>query len=351
MTVSDSRTISVALQGGGADGAFGWGALDRILEDQRIDIEALTGTSSGAVNAALAAYGMMDGGREGARALLESFWRELSRAFREHPWSKVSLLRILLTLRRGPLSQRTFMELMGRLASPYRLDPETMDPIRSVIDQHIDFEKLRADSSVKLFVNATDVRTGDVRIFDRSEISLDAICASACIPLLFEPVRIGQEAYWDGGYLGNPPIFPLIYHASTSDILLIRTGPVGAQALPRTPTELLERVFEVTFSSTFVREMRAIELISRLVTEEKIGPDAGVRDIRTHLIGAEKSPDASDSPSKLNPDWESIERNRDRGYEAADRWLAESFHDIGQRTTADLQSLSLASPEITPRRS
>jgi NTE family protein len=251
-----TKTVNLALQGGGSHGAFAWGVLDRLLEDGRIKIEGISATSAGAMNATVLAYGLAEGGTEGARSALAFFWRNIAEAARTSPLQPSPLDRLLHNhwLDFSPAFQ--MLDLMTRVFSPYQLNPLNINPLRDVLVQSVDFEQLRRCSSAKLFLSATNVRTGKVKIFNTSEITPDAVLASACLPFLFQAVEIDGEAYWDGGYMGNPAIFPLIYECVSTDVVIVHINPLARPDVPRTSGEIMNRINEISFNSSLMREAR-----------------------------------------------------------------------------------------------
>ncbi len=331
-----SRTIGLAIQGNGAHGAFTWGVLDRLLEEEQLGVEGISGTSSGAVNGALVAYGLTLGGPEAARERLETFWRNIAEAChrRRRPWFSLSLL--LQPERRNLSSTGVFYQLMSRLLLPYDFDPATMNPLRRVVTETIDFERLRQGEAIKLFINATNVRSSRIKVFGNSEITPDAICASACLPFLFKPVEIDGEHYWDGGYLGNPAIFPLIYGSNASDIVLVQASPISIPEPPRTAGEILERINEISFTATLMREMRAVSYVTELLNSGQVKRRAGMRQIRIHMIEADQRLDALGTTSKFNADWPFLQGLHQLGRKTCDDWLAKNLQHIGLRSTLDI---------------
>jgi len=250
---SQVRTINLALQGGGAHGAFTWGVLDRLLDEKQLAFEGVSATSAGAMNAAAFAYGFAVGGREGARKALADYWKRVSEAARLGPLQPTIVDRMLGDHK---LSWTPVFSLIGfvtRMLSPYQFNPANYNPLREVVEQSIDFEVLqRPDSPVKLFLSATNVRTGKVKIFAGNEISADAVMASACLPTMFHAVEIDGEAYWDGGYMGNPAIFPLIYNCESADIVIVHINPLFRNEVPRSADDILNRINEISFNSSLM---------------------------------------------------------------------------------------------------
>jgi NTE family protein len=332
------KPIDLALQGGGAHGAFTWGVLDKLLDDGRVEIEAISGTSAGAMNAAVLADGMVKGGREGAREALVEFWGAVSRAARASPIQR-SFWDVVtgnwgLDYSPGYL----FVDLLSRLASPYELNPLNMNPLRNLVAQQVDFDRVRRCDRIKLFVSATNVKTGRVKVFNHEELSLDAIMASACLPFLFQAVEIDGEAYWDGGYMGNPVLFPFIYKCVTRDIVIVQINPLERDRMPTTAREILNRVNEITFNASLMKEFRAIEFVSRLLDEGSLDHKRYKR-MLIHLIEGEDQLEPLGASSKLNAEWAFLRHLHDIGREAASDWLNRSYDKIGTQSTADLRSL------------
>jgi len=246
---SSAKSINLALQGGGAHGAFAWGAIDSILEDRRIEIEAISATSAGAMNAVVLADALTDGDREHARERLAAFWKAIADAGQQY--SPVKPMRDIFG-RAMPIEQSPFywmFDAMTRLFSPYQLNPFNFNPLRQVLEKHVDFEKLRGTQGVHVHLCATNVETGKVRIFNRGEITADAVLASACLPFLFQTIEIDGAHYWDGGYIGNPAIFPLIYGSQSRDVVLVHINPIVRHGVPKTAPEILNRINEISFNS------------------------------------------------------------------------------------------------------
>jgi NTE family protein len=330
------KTINLALQGGGAHGAFSWGALDRLLEDERVAFDGISATSAGAMNAAVLASGLTNGGRSGAKAALEQFWRRVSRMGTFSPMRPTIFDRLIQdhAMRYSPAAMA--FDLMTRLMSPYQFNPLNVNPLRAVLAETIDFEQLRHSCAVKLFLCATNVRSGKVKIFDNEQLSVDAVLASSCLPFLFHAVEIDGEAYWDGGYMGNPAIYPLIYHTTCTDVLIVHINPMCRDEVPRTAADILNRINEVSFNSSLMREMRAIAFVTKLIETGQV-KEGSMQHMLIHEIEAEEFMRTLGAASKMNPDWEFLTWLRDVGREAADAWLKEHFDDIGRRSTIDIR--------------
>ncbi|MDX1903363.1 MAG: patatin-like phospholipase family protein [Thermonemataceae bacterium] len=335
------KTLDLALQGGGSHGAFTWGVLERLLEDERIEIDGISGTSAGAMNATVFTYGMMQGGRQGAIDLLRKFWKRIADE------QKFSLLQPSLfektfgdggKLDYSPMYQ--MLDFYTLMFSPYQFNPLDYNPLESILDYLIDFEELKTYKSSKLFVCATNVLTGRAKVFSGEEISLKAVMASACLPFLFKAVEIDNEFYWDGGYMGNPPIFPLINDTNTSDILLIQINPINIKDLPRTSDEIRDRINTLSFNTSLIHEMRRVNLIQRLL---QLGLDleGKSRKLNIHHINKEDLMAGMSVSSKLNSDWKFLLRLRDYGRMAAEEWLDKNYEKIGVESTCNLKETFL----------
>jgi len=333
------KTVTLALQGGAAHGAFVWGVLDRLLEEERLAIEGVSGTSAGAINAVLLAYGLIDGDRGAARALLARFWKRISEACEDRRWTANMLLRLARSRIRQIARKEALFDLMSRILLPYDFDPVTMDPLRATIAESVDFERLRTSSPMRLFINATNVATNANRIFATADISLDAVCASCCLPYLFDAVEVEGERYWDGGYMGNPTIYPLIYDCASADVVMVLTTPLGPREHPQTSADILTRVSQVSFTSAFMREMRAIAFVTDLIERELVAPEAGLRKIHMHAVAPRTGDPGFNVAQRFNADWGFLTNLRDKGRAAADAWLGHAFAQVGTRSSVDVETL------------
>jgi NTE family protein len=333
-----SRSLNLALQGGGAHGAFTWGVLDRIFEDGRIWVDAISGTSAGAMNAVVAAQGMYDGGGAGARDALERFWRAVSEAGRASPLQRTWLDRLSGTWSLDYSPGYLAVDILNRLASPYEINPLQLNPLRDLVSSLVDFRKVQDCKDMPIYISATNVETGRARVFAREEITVDVVMASACLPFMFHAVTIDGAPYWDGGYMGNPVLFPLIDESPCNDIAIIQINPVVRPGTPRTARDILNRVNEITFNSSLLKDLWTIDLIHRLRMEGKLD-GSGFRDMRIHVIEGRDEMLALGASSKLNTEWEFLTLLRDIGRRAAETWLARHFDDIGERTTVDLRAM------------
>ena len=328
--------VDFALQGGGAHGAFTWGALDRLLEEPWLRIDGISGTSAGAMNAAVLVDGHAKGGADGARAALENFWRRVSNAALLSPLRRTPL-DILLgrwTLDHSPVFLA--MDLMARVFSPYDVGPGGTNPLRDILAESVDFARL-AQASIKLFITTTNVRTGRGRVFRNGEITPDVLLASACLPTLFQAIEIDGEGYWDGGYSGNPTITPLVRECNSKDTVLVQINPVERPGLPRSARDILNRLNEVSFNAVLLKELRMIALL-RQVAQPDNSENAKWADMRIHRISSEVMVELGYS-SKLNAEWEFLCMLRDEGRRAGDAFLSAHHEDLGRRSTFDLDEL------------
>src|SRR5215470_796387 len=328
--------VDLALQGGGAHGAFTWGVLDRLLEEPWLGIDGISGTSAGAMNAAVLVDGFAKGGAGGARAALKNFWRRVSDAARFSPFQR-GPLDILLgrwTLDYSPAF--IAMDLMARLFSPYDLNPRGSNPLRDILAESIHFERL-SKGPIKLFVTATNMRTGQGHVFRNREVTPDVLLPSACLPTVFHAVEIDGEAYWDGGYSGNPTITPLIRECSSRDTILVQINPVERRGVPRGARDILDRLNEVSFNAVLLKELRMIALL-RQVADPGASEGAQWAGMRIHRVASAAMTDLGYS-SKLNAEWGFLSMLRDEGRRAADEFLTAHAADVGQRSSLDIDRL------------
>jgi NTE family protein len=328
--------VDFALQGGGAHGAFTWGALDRLLEEPWLRIDGISGTSAGAMNAAVLVDGHAKDGADGARAALENFWRRVSNAALLSPLRRTPLdiLLVRWTLDHSPVFLA--MDLMARVFSPYDVGPGGTNPLRDILAESVDFARL-AQASIKLFITATNVRIGRGRVFRNDEITPDVLLASACLPTLFQAIEIDGEGYWDGGYSGNPTITPLVQECNSKDTVLVQINPVERPGLPRSARDILNRLNEVSFNAVLLKELRMIALL-RQVAQPDNSENAKWADMRIHRISSDLMVELGYS-SKLNAEWEFLCMLRDEGRRAGDAFLTAHHEDLGRRSTFDLDEL------------
>jgi NTE family protein len=327
--------VNLGLQGGGSHGAFTWGVLDRLLEEPWLTIEGVSGTSAGAMNAAIMADGFAAGGAPGARAALERFWRRVSDAAAFSPFRRgpIDVLLGRWTLDNSPLF--VAMDLAARIFSPYDFGPVS-NPLADILRDSIDFPRL-ARGPVKLFVTATNVRTGRGRVFRNAEISVEALLASACLPTLFQAVEIEGEAYWDGGYSGNPTFTPLVEECESFDIILVPINPIQRPGTPRTARDILNRLNEISFNATLLKELRMVALLRRVAAAA--GTEGGDwAAMRIHYVDNPMMTDLGYS-SKLNAEWAFLTMLRDEGRRAAGAFLDAHGTALGHASSADLDVL------------
>lgn len=333
---TERKPINLALQGGGSHGAFAWGVLDRLLEDERIVIEGIVGTSAGAMNAAVMAHGLSLDGNDGARAALRRFWDAIAEqgavSFMQPSWIDRLAGRGNLDFSPGWI----MLDNLTRMFSPYQLNPANHHPLREILSTQIDFERLRHSGKVKLFVCACNVMTNRLRVFDLGDISVDAVLASACLPSLFQAVEIDGEHYWDGGYLGNPPIFPVIYNCASADVVLIMINPIEIDSPPRSAQAILDRIHTLSLNSSLMREMRAIAFVNRLVAA---GIDDGgrLKAMRIHCVDAEAEMRGLGASSKYNTERRFLEWLFDLGRRHGEAFLAQHFEKIGRESSTSIE--------------
>lgn len=334
----DHRGVNIALQGGGAHGAYTWGVLDRLFEDDRIWIEGISGTSAGAMNAVVAAHGMHENGAEGARAHLAKFWRAVSNAARFSP-----IKRSLFARATGDWSLESspgymWMNFMQRVASPYDLNPLGLDPLRKIVEEFVDFDRVRGVTGMGVFLSATNVQTGRVRVFEKPEITLDAVMASACLPNVYKAVEIDGVPYWDGGYMGNPPLFPFFQGSPSNDIIIVQINPVERKTTPTSASEIQNRLNEITFNSSLLHSLRAIDFVRRMLDAGQLDPEQ-YKYMHMHIISACDRMIDLDASSKLNAEWSFLQHLFEIGRETATEWLDENFDNLGKRSSTNIREM------------
>jgi NTE family protein len=334
-----SKSINLALQGGGAHGAFAWGVIDKFLEDGRIEIEGVSGTSAGSMNAVVLAYGMLKG-KEGAREALHDFWKAISDAgqkyspIKQMPWEQFM---------QGHNLDKAWASEMFKLVthafSPYQLNPTNFNPLRDVLEAEVDFDELDRSQKTKLFLSATNVRTGKVRVFHTHEITSDVVLASACLPYLFQAVEIGGEHYWDGGYMGNPVLYPLFYHTDSRDVLIVHINPIERPGPPTMSNDIFNRINEITFNSSLIKELRSVYFVQKLIDEGWIKEEfkKRLKYVLIHSIRADNALSDLSVSSKFANDWNFLTMLRDRGRASAAQWLADHYDDLGNKSSVDMK--------------
>ena len=336
--MSAPRPVNLALQGGGAHGAFTWGVLDRILEDGRLSIAGVSGTSAGAMNAVALADGYTRAGAEGARAALDHFWRNMSESAKHSPLKRTpfDMLTGYWGLDRSPYYHA--FDMLTRLASPYQMNPMNMNPLRDLVEASIDFDMVRNCTAFALFISATNVETGKVRVFPRAQLTADMVMASACLPHLYQAVEIDGVPYWDGGYMGNPALFPFHGGTASDDIVVVQINPIERKGAPTTPQDIQNRLAEISFNGSLLKELRAIDFVDRLIRQGKLSRDH-YRQMRVHIIENQAELKPLGASSKMNAEWTFLTRLRDMGRDTAARWLDAAVPSIGVRSTVDLQEM------------
>lgn len=338
------RVVNLALQGGGAHGAFTWGVLDRLLEDEQLEIEAITSTGAGSMNAAIVVFGLLEGGRDMAKALLEEFWKKVSALTSFTPkqpgfFSPVQqpnfFDRILGTQDMGLSAGFMAFDFFTKMFSPYQYNMLDINPVRDILAQMVDFDVIADNTERQLFVNATNVRTGKPRVFKTEELTLDKVMASACMPFLFKAVEVDGQQYWDGGYSGNPALFPLFYHSESRDIIIVQATALNKDEAPTTASDILDRANEISFNTNLMHEVRAIEFVNRMLDQHRLD-DKRYCYIRLHRIHAEDLLNDFGGASKLNADWDFLNHVRSIGYQAADDWLDMHRGKLGKSSSIDM---------------
>ena len=332
------RAVSLALQGGGSHGAFQWGVLDRLLEDDRLDIRAVTAASAGAMNAAALITGLEKGGAGAARGQLDLLWREVNQSGGRNVFGDSSIWSAALTpgwLKDTGLWRSA--ETVALSMSPYQFNPFNLNPLKRVLDTAIDFEAVRA-SSIKLFVSATAVRKGRSRVFRTEEITDQVLLASGCLPHLFQAVEIEGEPYWDGGYLANPALWPLFYADTPDDVLLLPLNPFVRDEAPRAAGEIMDRLNEIVFNGPLVAELRAVAFVQDMIAEGRLKATGEDRYRRILMHAIEPGPWLGELSlgSKFDTEWTFLNRLKGLGREAAEQWLEDCFEAVGERSSVDI---------------
>jgi len=333
--IAGQKTVNLALQGVGSHGAFTWGVLDRLLEDERLLFEGISATSAGAVNAVLLAFGLASAGREGARKALGAYWRRLSALTSASIFQPSPFDRFTGSFGLDYSPGYAFVDMLSHFYSPYVLNPTNYNPFKTLLEEVVDFELLRRQQAVKIFLCATNVRSGKVKIFSSDELRADHVVASSCQPLMMHAVEIDGEHYWDGGFMGNPAIFPVIYACRARDIVLVHLTPTERPEFPTTSRAILSRMQEVTFNSTLMREMRAVAFVTKLIDD---GHLIGAKRMLIHSIDGEDVIGNLPNSSKLNGDWDFLQHLFNIGRQRAAEWLKTHFDRLGVETTVDLKS-------------
>jgi NTE family protein len=328
------KVVNLALQGGGSHGAFTWGVLDRLLEEEKLQFEGITGTSAGAVNAVVLADGLAAGGREGAREALRRYWQKVSTLSSRGPLAPSVIDKANPDFGLEHSLGFIFLEPMTYFTSPYQINPFNYNPFKDLLAEAIDFERVRRQTAVELFLCATDVQTAKVKIFPGKDAGVEHVLASTCLPLLMQAVEVDGEFYWDGSYAGNPAIFPLVYECEARDILMVHITPAERPGVPTTSPAIMNRMQEISFNTALIREMRTIAFLNKLIDDGRMG---GGKRMLVHLIEAEDLIRGFSWSSRLNSDWDFLQHLHKMGRARADQWLAANFDRIGIESSVDLQ--------------
>jgi NTE family protein len=331
------------LQGGGAHGAFVWGVLDCLLEDGSLAIDAISATSAGAMNGVVLASGLAEGGNDAARSRLREFWSEVARMERvfSAAWSGLDQIAQAFGLPPQYQPSHAIVHAMTHTLPPQLLNPLNFNPLKSLLLRIIDFERMnRSEQAPRLFLNATNVRTGKIKIFESPSISVDAVLASACLPPFFQAVEVDGEHYWDGGYLGNPAIFPLIYRRRCHDVVIVQITPIRRDELPQTAADVMHRMNEISFNSSLMREMRAIAFTTKLIDDRELDETRHHR-MFMHWIGNDSMMAKLDAMTQIHADWSVLCHLFEEGRKTAREWLARHAEHVGRRSTIDLSEMFL----------
>jgi NTE family protein len=331
------KHVGVALQGGGAHGAFTWGVLDRLLEVDEIVADGMVGTSAGAINAVVCAYGLHVGGKAKAKELLDRLWKDI--ALSGNVMFKPSFMDSLFSS--GDMHNTPgymMFNAMTQFLSPYQMNPANINPLREILNNLVDFEELRRYNKKRLFVCATNVKTNRARVFSNEEMTVDAVLASACLPYLFQAVEIEGEHYWDGGYMGNPPLFPLIENTDIHDLLLVKINSINIEEVPTSARDIQDRITEICFNSSLINEMKLIHYRNELVRKGVDVQDGKLsREIFVHSISAHEALGHMKHSSKMNTSWEFLLDLKQKGRIYAEKWLQEEYHMVGVKSTFDIE--------------
>tara|TARA_B100001123_G_C15310932_1_gene1024315 strand:- start:948 stop:1982 length:1035 start_codon:yes stop_codon:yes gene_type:complete len=335
----NAKTINLALQGGGAHGAYTWGVLDAILEDGRITIEGISGTSAGAMNAVVLADGFERDGVDGARKALRDFWRQVGEQAAFSPIQRTPFDYLFGSWNLDMSPAFLAFDMLSRVASPYDFNPTNVNPLRDLIGGMIDFDRVRKCQAFNLFITATNVHTGRARVFTREELDVDQVMASTCLPQMFQAVEIDGVPYWDGGYMGNPSLWPFFSECQSNDILIVQINPIERNETPKTATEINNRANEITFNASLQRELRAIDFVARLIEDGRLSRSDDYEKMLIHRIYDEDAFIDLNASSKLNAEWSFLEHLFDLGRKSALSWIETNYDAIGERSTVDVRAM------------
>lgn len=336
--MSTKKKMTFALQGGGAHGAFTWGVLDRMLEEESLEVDGLSGTSAGGMNAVAVAQGVAQGGNQGGREMLDLFWKKISDLGKSS--SLTPGLKDRLQGRWTMSSSAGFnaFEFMSRIFSPYEMNPFDDNPLRDVVKEVFDFDLVNKNKGPKVFLCATHVNSGKLKVFKSGELKAESMLASACLPFLHRAVEVDGDMYWDGGFIGNPVFFPLIEECEAADLMLIQINPVNRPHLPTKAREIMDRLNEITSNASMLRELRAITFITNLIDTGVIDKEkSGMKRMNMHNIKAEKEFQELGFSSKLNSEWEFLIHLKEVGRKYAENWMKQNYDKVGKESTTDLE--------------
>ncbi|MEM0912505.1 MAG: patatin-like phospholipase family protein [Pseudomonadota bacterium] len=344
MPVNTTKTINLALQGGGAHGAFAWGVLDKLIEDGRLEVEGLCATSAGTMNACAYAYGKYKGGVEQARQTLHDLWWNIAKTgaayspIQKLPYEKM-LNKVGNSWNMDQSPAFIMFDTFIRMFSPYQWNQFDFNPLKDVLEKVIDFEELQACKCTKLFISATHVHTGRVRVFHANEMTIDVALASACLPFLFKAVEVEGEDYWDGGYMGNPALYPLFYDTNARDLMVVHINPMERPETPTTSPDIMNRINEISFNSSLIKEMRAIAFVKRLISADMLKEEykCQFKDVLLHSVRADDAMMDLSVASKFNTDWEFLTMLKERGRQTMQDWLDEHFDKVGKKDSVDIK--------------
>jgi len=332
--MTQTKRINLALQGGGSHGAFTWGVLEALIERDDLEIVGVSGASAGAMNAVVLVSGLQDGGREGARRKLQDFWLSVS-SEGTLPTGERGVVDAWFNAWTTMVSPQRWFDAVSNFTSPYQFNPLGINPLREHLDGIVDFGKLRSAVAPRLFIAATNVVTGRGEVFRRDELTIDHVMASACLPQLFQAVEISGVPYWDGGYSGNPPLWPLFFETDCRDTLIVEINPIERDETPRTADQISDRVNEITFNASLLAELRAADFVARLVDSGALSGPKYRREL-LHRVGGDGKLASFSASSKLDVTWTLLTNLRDLGRAAAKAWLGKNFDAIGVRSTLDV---------------
>lgn len=346
MTARKQKSINLALQGGGAHGAFTWGVLDVLATDPRIKFDGMTATSAGSMNAAVFISGYHHGGAPEGLSRLESFWRDVSELGDGFGAPQPDIMPDWLSKLWGMKNDASYamMDNLSRILSPYQFNPMNINPLEGVLKQHVDIRALKACDQIKLFVTATHVATGTPKIFSNQDLSIKAIMASAALPLMFQAVKIGRDYYWDGGYMGNPSLWPLFYHTEANDIVIVHINPLRRSKLPKDPATIENRLNEITFNASMLKELRAIAFVQKLIGDNWLKAEHRhkLKNVLIHAVRDDNFMDDLTLASKFDCSWPFLQKLRKAGQRTAKSWLKANFAKLGKTSSVNIHRDYLA---------